>query len=128
MAEEAKKAEEAQEVQAEKPLEYIDFEYNGSTYIMEFNRRTLEVLENQMGVNVAETIRGNVKITDLPKIFKCSLLMHHARMNPGVSDALYGMMPNKGELLPALVELMAVAANSVFEESEEGKVTGWKRH
>ena len=41
---------------------------------------------------------------------------------------LYEMMPNKGELLPALVELMAVAANSVFEEPEEGKVTGWKRH
>lgn len=125
---EAKKTEETQATQAEKPLEYIDFEYNGSTYIMEFSRRTLEVLENQMGVNVAETIRGNVKITDLPKIFKCSLLMHHARMNPGVSDMLYEMMPNKGELLPALVELMAVAANSVFEEPEEGKVTGWKRH
>ncbi len=118
----------AAEVATEKPLESITFEYNGATYVMEYNRRALEMLEKKFDVNVMEMLQGNVSISDLPNLFRCSLLMHHPRMSQPVIEKMYEMMADKAGLMTALVELAGVAASTVFEEPEEGKAISWSRH
>ncbi len=120
-------AEKKQETE-QKMLEYLTFEYNGTTYTMEFNRKALEVLEKQFGISVAALLRGEINVSDLPNIFRCSLLMHHPRMKQTTVDMLFGMLGDKAELTTALVELAGVAANSIFEEPEEGKAISWTRH
>ena len=109
-------------------LSYIDFEWEGSTYTMEFNRRSTEVLEKRLGVNIASTLSGDVEVTDLPNIFAASLLMHHPNMKPSTIETLYSLMGDKQGLMAALVELLANTVNSVFEEPEEGKAISWNRH
>ena len=114
--------------ETQKMLEYLTFEYNGTTYTMEYSRKALEVLEKQFGVSVAAALRGEINVSDLPNIFRCSLLMHHPRMKQTTVEMLFDMMGDKTELATALVELMAVVANSIFEEPEEGKAISWTRH
>ena len=112
----------------EKPLEYLTFDYNGTTYTMEFNRRSVEVLEKNFGMSVSKALNGDINMSDLPNVFRCSLLMHHPRMKQQTVDMLYDQMGNKTDLMSALLELVAVAANSLFEEPEEGKAISWTRH
>lgn len=122
------KAEEAIEEVEEKSsdLRFVQFEYNGCVYTMEFNRRSVEVAEQRFGISITELQSG--KMAYLPGLFQCSLLMHHPHMKQSTVDMLFNRMENKLDLMMCLMELYANAINSMFEEPEEGKAISWTRH
>lgn len=115
--------------QAEEKLRYVTFEWNGTEYTMEFNRRTAEFVERELGVNVLDILQsGDVRLTDLPQLFRASLLMHHSKMKAETADAIFECMGDKLSLMTVLIELLSVAVNAIYEEPEEGKAITWTRH
>lgn len=106
----------------------IEFEWEGTTYTMEFNRKSAEVLERKFDINVAEMITmGTVRLTDLPVLFSVAFMMHHPNMKQSTVDTLYTYMTDKQSLMAALIEMLATAVMDVFEEPEEGKAISWTR-
>lgn len=107
----------------------LSFDYEGTTYTMEFNRRTVEFMERQKGINIVGLITGTkIEMTALPEIFRCSLMMHHPKMKESTADGLFALMSDKTELFNALIELIARAVNTTYEEPQEGKAISWSRH
>lgn len=116
----------AKKTAEEQPLKYISFEYNGTTYTMEFNRKTAALAERQYGFSLSELQSG--KLSYLPDLFKCSLMMHHPKMKENTADNLYNLMDDKYGLMMALVELYANGVNSLLDSPEEGKAISWTQH
>lgn len=107
---------------------FVDFEWNGTTYTMEFNRRTAALLERNFGVNIVKMFNGEVNFMDLPTIFRVSLMMHHPRMKQEVADEIYENLADKQGLMTVLIEMLSYTVMSVFEAPEEGKAISWTRH
>lgn len=110
----------------ETPLKSVTLEYNGSIYTLEFNRRTAAMVERQYGFSMNELTSG--KISFLPDLFRCALVMHHPKMKQETADMLFDLMDDKQGLMICLVELYANAINSLMESPEEGKGISWTRH
>lgn len=111
----------------EELLKSIGFNWNGTEYTLEFNRRSIELLEKQYGMNIAKTMSGEVEISDLPSMFRAALMMHHRNMKAETADMLYGLMADKEGLMAALIEMLAGAVTSIFEEPDEGKAISWTK-
>lgn len=109
-------------------IKYASFEYMGTVYTMEFNRKTATILERNFGVNIAKTLAGDVNITDLPVVFQVSLMMHHPKMKQETAIELFDLMGDRQGLLKVLAELLANTVMTMFEEPEEGKAISWTQH
>lgn len=106
----------------------ISFTWNGTEYTLEYNRAAAEVLEKKFGVNIIKMVSGEeVRITDLPDLFRVALMMHHPNMKTETAKTLYDLMADKDGLYVALVEMLAATVGDVFEEPEEGKAISWTR-
>lgn len=113
----------------EESLRYIEFMWEGSVYTLEFSRETADYVEHNLGINVADMLTNRrFNVTDLPKLFRAALLMHHPKMKQTTADTLYELMTDKQNLGFALIELLASTVNAVFDEPEEGKAISWTRH
>lgn len=107
--------------------EPIIFDYQGTTYTLEFNRRTASLAEMQYGINLLDTKGSSFSITQSPDLFYCALLMHHPRIRRDVSDGIYDCLADKAELVGALLELLFETVSTVIEEPDEGNAISWKR-
>ena len=106
----------------------ISFTWNGTEYTLEYNRAAAEVLEKKFGVNIIKMVSGEeVRITDLPDMFRVALMMHHPNMKTETANTLYGLMADKDGLYVALAEMLAATVGDVFEEPDEGKAISWTR-
>lgn len=127
----AKEVEDTQEETTEtgsEKLNYISFVYEGSTFTLEYNRETIELLERHFGVNIAKMLDGNIEITALPVMFLCALKMHHPKIKQSTVNKLYDLMDNKMDLYLALLELISNGINETFASSDEGNAISWSRH
>lgn len=109
-----------------KALKSVTLEYMGTTYTLEFSRRTAAMAERQYGFSVTELQAG--KISYLPDLFRCALVMHHPNMKQETADMLFDLMDDKSGLMMCLVELYANTVNSLLESPAEGKAISWKRN
>mgnify|MGYP002521087765 CR=1 FL=1 len=106
----------------------ISFEWNGTEYTLEYNRAAAELLEKKHGINVMRMVSGGeVRVTDLPDMFRAALMMHHPNMKRETADALYSLLADKDGLYVALAEMLAATVGDIFEEPEEGKAICWTR-
>lgn len=128
----ATKKEAAEETISSEPeialAKYLTFDYHGTTYTMEYNRRSVEVLQKQLGVDVTELVKGNVNILDLPAMFRCSLILHHPNMKQETVDMLFAAMGDRAGLLRALSEMILGTVNTLYEEPKSGNVISWTQH
>lgn len=106
----------------------ITFDWNGTDYTMEFNRATVKVAEQRYGITMG-SFNGDLKLSMLPDLFYCSLLMHHPNIKHQTADAMFDLMEDKQALLMALYELFSAPIGAILADpdGEEGKVIRWKK-
>lgn len=101
----------------------IEFDYENQHYVLEYNRRSVEVLESR-GFNLAD-IDSKPMLT-LPRLFEGAFIAHHRFVKKNVIDKIYEAMPNKDELFENLVEMYQEPINTLVEEPDEkGKNIDW---
>ena len=100
----------------------IIFDYNGKEYILEFTRKSIELMERQGFVASDITEKP---MTTLPALFAGAFLAHHRYVKREVIDEIFAKMTNKQELLSKLAEMYNEPLEALIEEpeSDEGNVS-----
>lgn len=111
-------------VKEEQGVKPITFEWNGTTYTLEFNRNTAKIAETQFDISV-DKIRSGC-ITLAPDMFYCALLMHHPNIKTSVAEQMFECLGDKSTLFARLFAMYQYAVVSIFEEPEQGNVISWK--
>ena len=93
----------------------------GKVYTLEFNRKSIEIMERQ-GFILDELT--DKPATMLPMLFRGAFLMHHPTVRRDVIDALYDAIPNKTALIEKLSEMYSEPLLALISDSEadEGNV------
>lgn len=95
------------------------FEYNGSEYIMEFDRASVAVAEDSLGIDLGSI--GERKLNTMERLFHASLLKHHRKIKPTTVRALYDAQSDKIGLYQDLCEMYMETAGGVLVEPDEGE-------
>lgn len=103
----------------------ISFEYKGTNYTLEFNRKTVQAMERD-GFIVQEI--ESKPMTALPMLFAGAFRMHHRFIKRELIDEIYDAMPNKDDLIGKLAEMYNEPLVALLNEPEEGseKKVEWK--
>ena len=102
----------------------ISFEYKGTNYTLEFNRKTVQAMERD-GFVVQEI--ETKPMTALPMLFAGAFRMHHRFVKRELIDEIYDAMPNKDDLIGKLAEMYNEPLVSLLNEPEESeKKVEWK--
>lgn len=95
------------------------FEYEGTEYVLEFDRASVELAERGLDLTIDE-VRSQ-KVSSFKTLFHAALLKHHPRVKPHTVDRLYEVQDDKLGLHQDLVEMYGETINSLFDEVPEGK-------
>lgn len=103
----------------------IKFEYEGTTYTLEFDRDTAQKAERAFGISIGEIQSGKTYLVH--DLFMAAFMKHHPHIKPSVVDGFFENIKDKTELYQTLAKMYAEAAGSLLDEPEdEGKAIGWK--
>lgn len=100
----------------------INFTFEGEDYTLEFNRRSIEVMEKQ-GFLASEISTKPMSV--LPALFAGAFLAHHRFVKRDIIDRIFNHMTNKQELIGKLAEMYQEPILTLLNEPEEdeGNVT-----
>lgn len=94
----------------------LTFVYNDQEYVLEFTRRSVEMMEKQ-GFAADDIERK--PMTVLPSLFAGAFLAHHRFTKRDVIDEIYAKLPNKMDLIGKLAEMYNEPLNALLEEPDE---------
>ena len=99
----------------------INFEFEGKEYILEFTRKSIELMEKQGFI--ASEITEKPMLT-LPTLFAGAFLAHHKFVKRDVVDRIFDKMTNKQELIGKLAEMYNEPIMALMDEpdGDEGNV------
>lgn len=100
----------------------INFTFEGEDYTLEFNRRSIEMMERQ-GFLASEISTKPMSV--LPALFAGAFLAHHRFVKRDTIDRIFNHMTNKQELIGKLAEMYQEPILTLLNEPEEdeGNVT-----
>ena len=102
----------------------ISFEYKGTNYTLEYNRKTVQEMERN-GFVVADI--ETKPMTALPMLFAGAFRAHHRFVKRETIDEIYAALPNKDALIGKLAEMYNEPLVSLLNEPEESeKKVEWK--
>lgn len=85
------------------------FEYEGSTYKMEFDRASIKLAEKMFNLTLSDFLSGNEaklpSLTTMEALFHASLLKHHPQIKESTVSTLYELQSDKTELYQQLLEM-----------------------
>jgi len=93
-------------------------EANGTTYTLEFTRRTVEQMERQ-GFVIRDM--GKSPMTSLPTLFRGAFLAHHRTVQRDVIDEIFAALPDKDGLFDKLAEMYVEPIEALMADPEEDK-------
>ena len=96
----------------------LRFTYQDKEYILEFTRRSVEIMERKGFV--ASDIETK-PVTVLPALFAGAFLAHHKYEKPEVIEAIYSKLTNKQELIGKLAEMYNEPIKALVDEPEESE-------
>lgn len=100
----------------------IRFEYKGQEYILEFTRKSIEMMERQ-GFVASDIVEK--PMTTLPALFAGAFLAHHRNVKKELIDEIFSKMTNKEELIRKLAEMYNEPIIALMDEpdpSDKGNV------
>lgn len=104
----------------------IEFDYADRHYTLEFNRKTIEMMEKQ-GFVASELTEKPVTL--IPTLFAGAFLANHRFMKKTEIDEIYDKFGNKQELLAKLVEMYNEPIETLIDDNDnEGNISwsaGW---
>ena len=101
----------------------IRFNWNGTEYIMEFDRDT--AMQTEKGFDLSMNDIRSGKLSALEALFAGSFLKHHPNMKQTTIDTIFQSMPNKTELFKTLVAMYSSCINTLLQEPDEGNAISW---
>jgi len=96
----------------------IIFEFEGKEYVLEFTRKSIEIMERQgfIASDIADK-----PMTTLPALFAGAFLAHHRYVKKELVDEIYSKMTNKQDLLSKLAEMYNEPIQALMEEPEDAE-------
>lgn len=95
----------------------LEFSYEGRDYVLEFTRRSVEMMERQ-GFR-SEDLRDK-PMTALPALFAGAFIANHRFAKPDTITEIYSHLTNKQELLSKLIEMYNEPIAALMDEPEDG--------
>lgn len=105
----------------------LDFDYNGKSYSIGFNRKVCKQMERQR-FNPANVT--NAPVSTIIEFFRWSFVMNHRqKVDLSMAEEIYNHMTEKDLLIDTLIDMYNACVNTLFEEpddNDEKKIT-WKK-
>jgi len=100
----------------------IKFSHDGKDYVLEFTRKSIEMMERQ-GFSISETT--DKPMTMLPTLFRGAFLAHHKYVKAEVIDGLFSKITNREKLFQTLIEMYnePIVALMNEPEADEGNIS-----
>ena len=99
-------------------MKKINFKFEDTEYTLCFTKRTVQALEAS-GFNIQDI--DSKMATTIPLLFAGAFKAKHPFVKQDKIDAIYAALPNKTDLLSALVECYSETIEGLLAEPEEGK-------
>jgi hypothetical protein len=94
----------------------LTFKYEGSTYTLSFNRKTVQQLTRQ---GFKPDMITEQPAIGIPMLFKGAFLVHHRMIRDDLTDKIWESLKNKSELIGKLMEMYVEPINELISEPEE---------
>lgn len=95
----------------------IKFEDNGTKYILEYNRESIELMERQ-GFSAKEMTEK--PMTMLPLAFQGLFYKNHRNVKKSFVDECYKRFTDKNKLIETMAEMIMETYNSLTDDEEVG--------
>lgn len=104
----------------------IVFDYEGYTYTLEYTRRTVKQMQDN-GFDLIGVLEKQQIVTGIPVLWHGAFLANHRHTKPELADKIWSQLPNKDEVVKALIEMFNEPAEQLFDEpAETEKNVEWK--
>lgn len=101
----------------------ILLKHNNKEYVLEYNRKSVQMIEGQGFVLNEIEARP---MTMIPLLFQGAFIKNCKGTKRAVIDEIYDSIGNKTDLMNVLIEMYAETLSTLTEDSEEGNVT-WEQ-
>lgn len=100
----------------------ITLTHNDKEYTLEYSRQSVKTMEQQ-GFVLDEI--SSKPMTMIPLMFQGAFIKNHKGIKRNLMDEIYKGIPNRSELLEALMEMYADTLSTLMDDSPEdsGNVT-----
>lgn len=107
--------------------ESITIEYKGETYVLQFDRASVDRAERMYGFKLNE-LASDVQMVTIHDMFTAAFAKNHPKMRPSQINEIYNRTPDKVDLYRELVQMYMTVASSVLDtEADEGNAVSWSR-
>ena len=102
----------------------IEFSYDGTDYVLEYNRKSVEFMERQ-GFVASELVEKPMLM--LPMAFEGLFFKNHKNIKKSQIDEIFDKFKDKNALISTLAEMLQETYNTLQEEpnGNEGNID-WK--
>lgn len=102
----------------------IKFNYEGTEYIMEFDRDTVAQTEKMFDISIGDVRDG--KISAFEGLFYGAFLKHHPNIKQTTVDNFMKLMPDKQGIFRNLAMMFGNCVNTLLDEPDEGNAISWE--
>ena len=98
-----------------KPVNQINFDYDGKHYCLEYTRDTVKQMEGA-GFTINDT--GDKPATRIEQLWAGAFLANHKRVSSTIIKELYDKMKDKDALLKKLAEMYNATLDYLLDDDE----------
>lgn len=103
----------------------ISFEYNRKKYNLRYSRTAITRMENS-GFDISQ-LEGR-PLSAVMTLFRGAFIAEHPDTKTTEIDKIWVNMPNKSDLINALIELYQEPFEALMNEPDEAKKIDWKQN
>lgn len=102
----------------------ITIPYNGKTYVLEYTRKTVSIMERQ-GFVLSQL--ADKPATMIPLLFNGAFLVNHGNTKNEVKDAVFNSLNDRSKLVQTLTEMYHEAYSVLLDDGEDDEGNpGWE--
>lgn len=102
----------------------ISFSYNGINYCLEYNRKTVKMMEDR-GFVASRILEAPMSV--LPELFAGAFLANHKHTKREIIDEIFDKMQDKSALIELLSQMYNEPIKALMEDGDEGNGIAWMK-
>lgn len=103
----------------------IKFEYNGSPFILEYDRASAMQAERILGISLNSIQSGKLSVNY--DLFAGAFLKHHPNIKTATIDAIFNALSDKADLFHELQTMYVESLTSIMDEPDSKNVISWTK-
>ncbi len=100
----------------------IKLEYNGETYILEYSKRAITIMEDQ-GFRIGDI--DDKPMTSLLLLFKGAFIKNHRTVSEALVEEIYDHCEDVDKMISTLMDMYMEAFEGVRTEDDDTKKANW---